>query len=257
MEHARELTAGGISGSCGVLATQPIDTIKIRLQHSKHNWTLSQTIVKTFSKEGIRGFFKGVASPAFSCGSINAVLFFSYKGADEWLISNNIIDNKLHRIYISGFLAGIPCSLLNCPSELIKCRAQVNTHSKGLLKDEIKILKYLIHNRLLFKGQLITLIRDVPSYGSYFWCYEILSTKLNSSFLAGGFSGMLSWLIVYPLDVFKTIHQTQLTTYKRTYYQIRSIGINRLFSGLTVTMIKAWPQNAVVFSIYENIINLY
>lgn len=66
----------------------------------------------------------------------------------------------------------------------------------------------------LYKGFTITLIRDVPSWGSYFYSYDLLKkylandnnhTAIYNKFLAGGSAGAISWLCSYPIDVVKTI----------------------------------------------------
>lgn len=62
--------------------------------------------------------------------------------------------------------------------------------------------------------------RDLPAWGAYFWAYEVLKDlfKVNSPeaysaypmmatlmlLNAGGFSGIVSWLVSYPFDVVKT-----------------------------------------------------
>jgi len=86
--------------------------------------------------------------------------------------------------------------------------------------------------RGLYRGGLVTALRDVPSHGVYFACYELCrelldpgsrsgrsgggggaggagdSKSSSSSSLAllaaGGIAGAASWLSVYPLDVIKT-----------------------------------------------------
>ena len=86
-----------------------------------------------------------------------------------------------------------------------------------------KAIKVLIRTegvRGLYSGICPLLLRDIPSWGVYFWCYEYLKKKLNLTnkdikrlswgqiltlALAGGVSGQLSWLCSYPFDVIKTI----------------------------------------------------
>jgi hypothetical protein len=70
----------------------------------------------------------------------------------------------------------------------------------------------------LYRGMAITYIRDFPSSGVYFCCYEALKAWLDppdprgsargdaawAMWIAGGTAGCLSWLSVYPLDVVKS-----------------------------------------------------
>uniref|UniRef100_A0A672LZL6 Mitochondrial carnitine/acylcarnitine carrier protein-like n=1 Tax=Sinocyclocheilus grahami TaxID=75366 RepID=A0A672LZL6_SINGR len=74
--------------------------------------------------------------------------------------------------------------------------------------------------RSVYKGTVLTLIRDVPSNGVYFLTYEYLKQSLTPEgecvhhlstsrvLLAGGIAGMLNWLIALPADVLKSNYQT-------------------------------------------------
>lgn len=85
----------------------------------------------------------------------------------------------------------------------------------------------------LFRGASVTAIRDTPSLGIYFASYEGLKERLMmapasagarsggrwggmglgeqaSAFWAGGVAGALSWFVIYPFDVVKSIQQVRL-----------------------------------------------
>lgn len=70
----------------------PADTIKLRQQTL--NTTVTQTIVKTYQNEGIRGFFKGMLFPLLGTGPLNAIFFGVYSNSMRWL--NH--DDKLDRV---------------------------------------------------------------------------------------------------------------------------------------------------------------
>lgn len=70
------------------------------------------------------------------------------------------------------------------------------------------------------------------------------------------FSGLVSWLIVYPVDMLKSrmqidgITTTQYTsTYDCLQKTIKSSGVQSLFRGLTPTLIRAFPVNAATFTV--------
>lgn len=70
------------------------------------------------------------------------------------------------------------------------------------------------------------------------------------------FSGLVSWLIVYPADVLKSrmqidgITSTQYTSaYDCLQKTIKSGGVSSLFRGLTPTLIRAFPVNAATFTV--------
>lgn len=80
----------------------------------------------------------------------------------------------------------------------------------------------------LFRGASVTAIRDTPSLGLYFASYEGFKERLMmargsrgtsgggmglgeqaSSFWAGGLAGALSWFVIYPFDVVKSMQQVR------------------------------------------------
>ena len=80
-----------------------------------------------------------------------------------------------------------------------------------------------------------------------------------ASAIAGGLSGSLTWAIVYPVDLIKSHIQTRsLTTpytQLRMFHVGRSIvqqhGIQYLFRGLNITLLRALPVNGTIFPVYE------
>jgi solute carrier family 25 carnitine/acylcarnitine transporter 20/29 len=143
--------------------------------------------------------------------------------------------------------------------------------------------------RGLYRGFACTTWREVPAFGLYFSAYDYVkdivsnvlatnmavgpssSSSLSSyssknnlhswaaSSLAGGFSGALTWAIIYPFDVIKTRIQT--SPLDTPMEQRRMISIYRhimqeygwkfLFRGLGVTLLRAFPVNAIIFPVYE------
>ncbi|KAG7360489.1 mitochondrial carrier protein [Nitzschia inconspicua] len=80
-----------------------------------------------------------------------------------------------------------------------------------------------------------------------------------SSALAGGTTGALTWAMVYPFDVIKTQIQTMPMTTDASERKISAVtrklvaqyGWQRLFRGLTVTCLRAFPVNGIIFPVYE------
>ncbi|CAM9444216.1 unnamed protein product, partial [Phaeothamnion confervicola] len=82
--------------------------------------------------------------------------------------------------------------------------------------------------------------------------------------IAGGLSGALGWLVLYPVDVAKSIIQTMPATapardrsvlrcIRQTYAQH---GTRHLFRGLGPTMVRAFVVNGTVFPMYELVLQL-
>ena len=117
-----------------------------------------------------------------------------------------------------------------------------------------------------YKGFWVTFNRDFYSCGLYFYIYfkikdyyeeqnSLTSLKL---LMAGGLSGVLTWLFTYPFDTLKTLIQThpgentlkQIEAYKLLESNNENV-ISSLFKGVTPTLIRAFLVNAVIFYVNE------
>ena len=138
--------SGGIAGGTGILLTQPLDTVRIRLQTDtgarRYGGSIARCIQSTLRSEGVAGLFKGVASPMMTAGFMNAVLFAAYEtvlsqllpdartssntdaGAGPQLCQDHKQAPPLLACCAAGAAAGIASAFITAPTELVKCRAQ-------------------------------------------------------------------------------------------------------------------------------------
>jgi len=277
MAVANELIAGGIAGSVGILATQPMDTIRIRLQSSAKELGLKRPFSgiidcasTTLRHEGLRGLYKGIASPTLTVGAMNAVLFFSYEYASRGLRAQSGLSSdatlSLGQVFLAGSASGFASAFITAPTELVKCIAQTNIHNQGRVAEEWQIFRNMTQRHGWLgphgptRGLFATIVRDCPSFGLYFLFYEASLRKFGDdklvTFAAGGGAGVLAWSSIYPLDVVKTRWQTAAPgQYSNFGHCARSIvaqdGWRALFRGFGATMARAWPQNGFVFCTYE------
>lgn len=140
--------------------------------------------------------------------------------------------------------------------------------------------------RGLYRGWWTTALREVPAFGMYFATYDYVKDRVNSflaaqagvdhsldetsafpqhthtwiaSAFAGGVSGSLTWGIIYPVDVIKSRIQT--TPFSTPPEELRFMAVGRaivakqgykaLWRGLTVTLLRAFPVNGIIFPVYE------
>lgn len=154
--------------------------------------------------------------------------------------------------------------------ELIKNNSKGN-HFQGLMA--------------LYSGSSLQFVRDSFGTGIYFILYyfyreqieqnieELLKVKLGKDlvnggndfllklgpFFAGGFAGVSSWSLLFPVDLVKS--RVQRSFINPTFLQIRQVvhdlwmrkGIVGFYSGLSTTMIRAFPIHAAYFFVYESV----
>ncbi|CAO3583234.1 unnamed protein product [Absidia cylindrospora] len=168
--------------------------------------------------EGVGSLFKGVLAPVMGLAGLNAILFVSYGGILRYLHTPGTSDQpSLGQVYTAGCGAGMACFLFSTPTDLIKIQAQISKINKTTLQVAKEVF---LRNGLsgFYQGGWITLIRDAPSYGIYFWVYEGMKRALDVNgggeawklLLAGGMAGTISWASIYPIDVVKSRLQMQV-----------------------------------------------
>ena len=79
----------------------------------------------------------------------------------------------------------------------------------------------------------------------------------NAQF-SGGMAGLLSFMLLHPIDVVKSMAQSMsaesgltLSTVLREHY--RAYGPRFLFNGFVPTCLRAFPVSAVIFYVYEGL----
>jgi hypothetical protein len=123
--------------------------------------------------------------------------------------------------------------------------------------------------RGLFRGLGTTICREVPGFGIYFFAYELMTRSTGDNaeprppvstfhmLLAGGFSGTLSWVLTYPIDVVKSRLQIDGMdgVYRYSGFMdclkksIQAEGYGVMTRGLTSTILRAFPTNAATFTV--------
>ncbi|XP_041092945.1 mitochondrial carnitine/acylcarnitine carrier protein-like isoform X2 [Polyodon spathula] len=268
--------AGGVGGVCLILAGHPLDTIKVRLQiqpKAAPNQAVlySGTIDcfrKTVAREGLRGLYKGMGAPLAGVTPMTAISFFGF-GLGKRLQQKEPTDTLTYpQIFAAGMLAGFLTTFIMAPGERIKCLLQVQTHSgtrkySGPMDCAAQLYKEM-GVRGVYKGTVLTLMRDVPTSGIYFMSYEWLKNILTPQgqsvselsvpriLFAGGVAGLFNWAVALPADVLKSNFQTapegKYSGFRNVLRElIREEGLGSLYKGFSAVMLRAFPANAACF----------
>lgn len=137
-----DIASGTAGGFAQVVAGHPLDTIKVRLQTQKPGPDgkfpfagMADCAKKTFAKEGVKGLYKGAASPLVGAMAHNAGVFFSY-GQAKALTGANEVGADLYKYFLAGAISAIPITLVETPVDLLKIKLQAQvgegkSHAKG------------------------------------------------------------------------------------------------------------------------------
>ncbi|XP_074169789.1 mitochondrial ornithine transporter 1 [Rhinolophus sinicus] len=282
IQAAIDLTAGALGGTVCVLTGQPLDTVKVKMQTFPGLYKgVTDCCLKTYSQVGFRGFYKGTGPALMAYVAENSVLFMCYGFCQQFVRKVVGLDKQARLSDLqnaaAGSLASAFASLTLCPTELVKCRLQtmyemevsgkiVKSHNtvwsvvRGVLRKDGPLGFY--------RGLSSTLVQEVPGYFFFFGGYEVSRSFFASGrskdelgpvplMISGGIAGICLWLVIYPVDCIKSRIQVLSMSGKQARF-IRTLlsvvereGIAALYSGLTASMIRAFPANGSLVLAYE------
>ncbi|KAG0311346.1 hypothetical protein BGZ97_011917 [Linnemannia gamsii] len=145
----------------------------------------------------------------------------------------------------------------------------------------------------LYKGASLHIARDMLGTGIYFSSYETIKRLMSETiehvrphhhttttsgttttttlkgpgpmvhFFAGGLCGVFSWLVVFPIDLVKSVVQKEVLATHPKYSGaldcakdiVRREGVRGLYRGLSVTCYRAMPIHSLNFLVYEAVMD--
>jgi len=239
--------------------------------------------------DGFRGLYRGISAPLFGAAVENSSLFFSYR-ISQRLVQSMVYSSAeplpFSGLLISGAISGAFTSLLLTPIELVKCKMQVPVSAAGYKPGPLTIIASVFrHHGVLgfWHGQMGTLIRETGGSAAWFGSYEAVSAffrkyyptassaiphgtdkpplPLHQQMLAGAAAGVGYNFFFYPADTIKSRMQTEdvaLSGGNRSFWTVgkalwQQQGLKGLYRGCGITVGRAAPSSAFIFSVYEGL----
>ncbi|KAM1138890.1 hypothetical protein ACFX2I_036641 [Malus domestica] len=290
----KEYVAGLIAGVATVGIGHPFDTVKVKMQKhntSAHGITYRNSLhctARILRTEGIKGLYRGATSSFVGMAFESSVVFGMYSQIKQSLQGSAQGAGPQPKVIIpSAAFSGSVISFILCPSELVKCRMQIQgTDSVVPMSrrygNPLDCVLTTVKNdgvRGIFRGGFTTLLRECIGNAVFFSIYEYvryhMHLQLKSAstdhrnlidvgvgIASGGLGGIAFWLAVLPLDVAKTIIQTTPDkNATRNPFQILSLiyrraGLKGCYIGLGPTIVRAFPANAAAIVTWELAIKL-
>eukprot|EP00158_Paraphelidium_tribonemae_P003908 Partr_v1_DN26462_c0_g1_i1_m23662 putative Solute carrier family 25 len=230
--------SGTFGGLCGVIATHPLDTMRVRLQTGR----------LFINGVSARGLYQGIIPPLLTVTPGAIVVFTGYdlglkylqrtygnermftRLADDLGVDRDRVDIA-GRNFIAGACAAIPALPLIVPAERIKIRMQMDSSVSA-----VSLVKEMMASHAgvtsAMNGFVMTLMRDTLGCGTWFAVYEgmkhylrcrvadrdsyttgsggergnvqSISLPITSIMACGASAGALSWTVTLPLDTLKS-----------------------------------------------------
>lgn len=185
----KDFVAGAVGGLAGVVAGQPLDTVRVRLQQRGAGPSGFLACWRaTASEGGWRSLFRGMGYPLSTVSFQNAAAFWGF-GAACRALGDRPEDGEAGalpygHLFVAGLAGGAASTVLQAPVDVLKIRLQLqhaNPGDAGYV-GPLRLLAQVLQQggiRGLHRGMVITLIRDVPSYGAYFCINEAMRAYLD------------------------------------------------------------------------------
>lgn len=190
--------------------------------------------------EGLGSLWRGLSPTLVMAIPANVIYFtgYDYLRFDHNSPINSYVSDAYAPL-IAGSIARVAAASVISPIEMFRTRMQATTtgaNGRGVFADTFGGLKNMVHAQgytSLWRGLTLTMWRDVPFSGIYWWGYETVRNFLTefrdphrgnrsrsrsrgnedhtstfvNSFIAGATSGAVAAIVTTPFDVGKTRRQ--------------------------------------------------
>ena len=234
-------------------------------------------------QDGVKGLFRGLASPMLSLTLLNSVAFGLYGWCKDFIRENNknsaFVDK--YQYYLAGCGVGFASSWLSTPFEVVKVRMQHSSGKQYAGSTDAALKLVRAHGAsVLYTGNVVNTWREMLFCTVYFGGYENLKILYTQQLqavgspnpqlailLAGGCAGVLGWLTSYPLDVVKNLKQTQplegswwsrgANSFTLTKQRWIEHGLSGFYKGIRPSLIRAFFVSSTRFSAYEFAVRMW
>ena len=253
------LLTGGIAGGVSRTVTSPFERLKIVRQCGTAEYrglSARQAFARCYSREGLRGFFKGNGYNVVKVVPFTAIEFYAFEKLKQQF------GHSKPSLFLSGSLAGSLATILTYPLDLFKTLSSVQVNQP--VRGSIYRSKGLWG---LYRGLGMSIVGISPFIGLKMTLFDLLKSQtdpsLSNNFLLGGIAGGLAMFLTYPTDLIRrkiqvsVVEQTNSSISECVRLLYRTEGIFGFYRGLLPSFMKITPTMAVVFAINEQLKNLF
>ncbi|KAL2083114.1 hypothetical protein ACEWY4_020887 [Coilia grayii] len=279
------MLAGAVAGIMEHCLMFPIDCVKTRMQSlqpepAARYRNVLEALGRIVRTEGVWRPMRGLNATAIGAGPAHALYFACYEKLKKTL------SDAIHpgaNSHLANGTAGCVATLLHDaamnPAEVVKQRMQMyNSPYRGVCEC-VRSVWAREGAGAFYRSYTTQLTMNVPFQALHFMAYEWLQERLNphrlyhpaSHVLSGALAGALAAAATTPLDVCKTLLNTQESlvlgaahthAHTPTHTQISGLGqafrtVYRLggpsayFKGVQARVIYQMPSTAISWSVYE------
>ncbi|KAM8783470.1 mitoferrin-2 isoform 1-T1 [Rhynchonycteris naso] len=272
------MVAGAVAGILEHCVMYPIDCVKTRMQSLQPDpaaryRNVLEALWRIIRTEGLWRPMRGLNVTATGAGPAHALYFACYEKLKKTL------SDVIHpggNSHIANGAAGCVATLLHDaamnPAEVVKQRMQMYNSPYHRVTDCVRAVWQNEGAGAFYRSYTTQLTMNVPFQAIHFMTYEFLQEHFNpqrrynpsSHVLSGACAGAVAAAVTTPLDVCKTLlntqeslalnsnftgHITGMASAFRTVYQVG--GVTAYFRGVQARVIYQIPSTAIAWSVYE------
>lgn len=289
------MTAGGAAGILEHCIMYPIDVVRTRMQSIRPliaHQSFWNTVVHLVKTERLRTF-RGMSAVITGAGPAHALYFSCYENLKQLILHNQHSSSAnsrhnhsynsqqqysyshTHRVIAHG-IAGCSATLVHDaimnPVEVVKQRMQMY---KSPFKTSLTCAKHILRQeglKAFSRSYFTQLTMNLPYQTLHFVTYEFMQDLTNrernyspmAHVVSGGVAGAVASAVTTPLDVCKTLLNTQeklalvaaksdrisgLSNALKVVY--KCCGFKGYFQGIQARVVVAIPSTAISWSVYE------
>lgn len=236
---------------------------------------MKATFDLVYRTEGIRGLYRGVASPLLSLTILNTLNFTAYASFKSVLRvdTNRLLSDSFDfRIPIAAAAVGPLSAMVSTPFELVKTRMQMQRAlpPQNQYRNSVHAMyRIFVQDGIkgLYVGHAVNTSREMLFLATYFSVYEYVKAFIGVVIprfiavpIAGGLSGAVGWMVSFPLDNAKSHIQSSTAGSSSTSLRLSSVlmhilrekGIIGLYAGVVPSVLRAFIVSSTRFSAYES-----
>jgi len=267
--------AGALAGIAEHCVMFPIDSVKTRMQSlacDKNSHQSISTVLRTMVREeGVFRPIRGMNAMAAGAGPAHALYFPALEYTRRFFHEKHGVP-----IHVSSALSAVTATLLHdavmTPADVVKQRMQMCCSPYSSCTQAAYSIFRAEGARAFYRSYGTQLTMNIPFQAAVVTTYSVCQKTFNPEgrhnpnvhFLAGAVAGGVACAVTMPLDVCKTLLNTQeagvLSKIKKTkvvglresaavVYRIG--GISGFFQGLSARVLYQAPSTAVSWTVYE------
>uniref|UniRef100_A0A2P2I2F9 Mitoferrin-1 n=1 Tax=Hirondellea gigas TaxID=1518452 RepID=A0A2P2I2F9_9CRUS len=270
------MSAGAVAGIFEHIIMYPVDAVKTRMQCLAPSPEASYTSVregltKMIMREGIMTPIKGVNAVILGAGPAHALYFSAYEGIKHRFGSSNSFTNDIVNAG-AGCGATLVHDSIMVPADVIKQRLQMYNSPYSSCLACARHLYNTEGIRAFYRSYTTQLAMNIPHHAILIIMYEKMQKLLNPSkeynalahCTAGATAGAIGAAITTPLDVCKTLLNTQESSTLNQIHKARVTGIRTAFKtiymmqgfkgffrGMQARILYQMPSTAIAWTVYE------